>query len=72
MQFCAALRFLDVLADHVALEQRHLAVRGLTISTGTLPSGEIFRNQSGLLARSISIRSNGTPFSFSAITARCT
>ena len=30
-----------------------------TSSTGTLPSGEIFRNQSGLSARSISIRSNG-------------
>ena len=43
-----------------------------TTSTGTLPSGDSFRNQSGLLARSMSIRSNGTPFSLSAITARWT
>jgi hypothetical protein len=62
MQLCAALRILDVLADDIALEQRRFAVRGFDSSTGTLPSGEIFRNQSGLLARSISIRSNGTPF----------
>jgi len=43
-----------------------------TSSTGVLPSGDIFRNQSGLSARSISIRSNSTPFSVNAITARCT
>src|SRR5882757_138238 len=43
-----------------------------TCKTGVLPSGEIAKNQSGLLARSMSIRSNATPFSVSAITARCT
>jgi hypothetical protein len=43
-----------------------------TISTGVLPRGEMVRNQSGLLARSISMRSKLTPFSVNAITARCT
>jgi len=43
-----------------------------TCSSGVLPSGEIATNQSGLLARSISIRSKATLFSVSAITARCT
>src|SRR5688572_24737598 len=43
-----------------------------TLSSGTLPSGEIARNQSGLLARSTLMRSNATPFSVSAIAARCT
>jgi hypothetical protein len=43
-----------------------------TLRSGTLPSGEIAANQSGRFARSISIRSNATPFSASAIEARCT
>ncbi|ESW64206.1 hypothetical protein X773_04930 [Mesorhizobium sp. LSJC285A00] len=43
-----------------------------TISSGTLPSGEIALNQSGLLARSMVTRSNGTPFSVSEIAARWT
>jgi hypothetical protein len=37
-----------------------------------LPSGEIAKNHSGLLARSTSMRSKATPFSVNAITARCT
>ena len=44
----------------------------LTRSTGTLPSGETALNQSGLAARSMKTRSNGMPFSVSAIAARCT
>ena len=43
-----------------------------TSSTGVLPSGETFRNQSGLFARSMSRRSNGTPFSTNTMAARCT
>jgi hypothetical protein len=34
-----------------------------TFSSGTLPSGESALNQSGLLARSMSTRSNGACFS---------
>ena len=43
-----------------------------TESIGVLPSGESARNQSGLAARSTSIRRNGTAFSVSAMAARCT
>jgi hypothetical protein len=43
-----------------------------TLSTGVLPSGDSALNQSGLRERSMSIRVNGTPFSASAMTARCT
>ena len=41
-----------------------------TRSSGTLLRGEISRNQSGLLPRSIITRSKGTPFSISVIAAR--
>ena len=43
-----------------------------TSSTGVLPSGETARNQDGLLARSMSRRSKGRPFSASTMAARCT
>ena len=43
-----------------------------TSSSGTLPVGESARNQSGLVARSTSIRSNATPFSSRTMAARCT
>src|SRR5689334_21396788 len=46
--------------------------RSPTFRTGVFPSGEIAVNQSGLLERSTSTRSNGTAFSVSAITALCT
>jgi hypothetical protein len=43
-----------------------------TCSTGVLPSGEIAVNHRGLFERSTSIRRNGTCFSVSEMTARCT
>src|SRR5437868_424526 len=43
-----------------------------TLSTGTFLCGEMARNQSGRLSRSICRNSNSTPFSRSTIAARCT
>src|SRR5690242_10711085 len=43
-----------------------------TLSTGTFLCGEMARNQSGRLSRSMCRNSNSTPFSRSTIAARCT
>lgn len=43
-----------------------------TFSSGTLPSVEIAVNQAGLSARSMLVRSYGTPFSARTIAARWT
>src|ERR1043166_3504952 len=43
-----------------------------TLNTGTFLCGEMARNQSGRLSRSICRNSNSTPFSRSTIAARCT
>src|ERR1043166_7139767 len=42
------------------------------LSTGTFLCGEMARNQSGRLSRSIWRNSNSTPFSRSTMAARCT
>src|SRR6476620_8220342 len=43
-----------------------------TLSTGTFLCGEMARNQSGRLSRSMCRNSNSTPFSRNTIAARCT